>query len=568
MLTKITIKNFKKFKTAEIELANPVVFIGPNNSGKTTALQALSLWYVGVRKWYEKRGDQETPGTRTGVPINRNDLLAAPVPNAKLIWRDLHVKSASEHNILIEIIVEGITKGKEWRFGLEFYYNNEEAFYCKPIKINNSSDKRMAIPPEALKIKVALLPPMSGLATRETRLDEGAVNVRIGEGRTAEVLRNLCYRIFNDYKSNPALNNGWISLNDYLHKLFLINLNDPIYIEERGEIEMTYKDMHSKVNFDITSAGRGLHQILLLLAYLYSNPNSVLMLDEPDAHLEIIRQREIYRILSDLSREKNCQVLAASHSEILLNEAAEKDSVVVFVGNPHLINSRSQAYKCLATIGFDQYYLAEEKGWVLYLEGSTDLSILQTFSNILNHKSKELLERPFLYEVSDQPKKAQEHFYGLYDAYNGLKAVALFDNRDNLPSDPNIKMLMWERREIENYICFPEALLAYASSESEGDLFSLNNVEVMDNCLKDLIPPIAYSDRDNRWWKTVKASDDFLDLLFEEYYKRLGLPNLMRKSNYHKLAQYLPVALILPEIKIKLDSIFEVAKSARGKFED
>ena len=40
-----------------------------------------------------------------------------------------------------------------------------------------------------------LPPPMSGLAATETRLDQGAINVRIGEGRTAEVLRNLCYQV-------------------------------------------------------------------------------------------------------------------------------------------------------------------------------------------------------------------------------------------------------------------------------------------------------------------------------------------------------------------------------------
>jgi len=37
MLTKITIRNFKRFGEAEIALGNPVVLIGPNNSGKTYA---------------------------------------------------------------------------------------------------------------------------------------------------------------------------------------------------------------------------------------------------------------------------------------------------------------------------------------------------------------------------------------------------------------------------------------------------------------------------------------------------------------------------------------------------
>ena len=38
---------------------------------------------------------------------------------------------------------------------------------------------------------------MSGLASTETRLDQGAMNVRVGEGRTAEVLRNLCFRVLD-----------------------------------------------------------------------------------------------------------------------------------------------------------------------------------------------------------------------------------------------------------------------------------------------------------------------------------------------------------------------------------
>lgn len=55
MLTRLTIRNFKRFEDVEIELASPVVFVGPNNSGKTTALQALALWELGLRRWIVKR---------------------------------------------------------------------------------------------------------------------------------------------------------------------------------------------------------------------------------------------------------------------------------------------------------------------------------------------------------------------------------------------------------------------------------------------------------------------------------------------------------------------------------
>ena len=58
MLTKLTIRNFKRLGSVEVELGQNVVLIGPNNSGKTSALQALTLWDVGLRQWLLKRTPQ------------------------------------------------------------------------------------------------------------------------------------------------------------------------------------------------------------------------------------------------------------------------------------------------------------------------------------------------------------------------------------------------------------------------------------------------------------------------------------------------------------------------------
>src|SRR5713101_3226049 len=92
MLTRLRIRNFKRLEDVDIELGRAVVLIGPNNSGKTTALQALALWDVGLRKWNEKRSGKDTPEKSPAVTINRRDLIALPVPAANLLWRDLHVR--------------------------------------------------------------------------------------------------------------------------------------------------------------------------------------------------------------------------------------------------------------------------------------------------------------------------------------------------------------------------------------------------------------------------------------------------------------------------------------------
>jgi len=575
MLTKLTVHNFKSFAKTEIELGSPVVFIGPNNSGKTSVLQALALWEVGLKRWNEKRAGKKAPEKRPGVTINRRDLIAVPVPEAKLLWRDLHVRDVRRvrgkprtQNILIDIIVEGVTEDKFWKCGLEFDYANEESFYCRPLRLSKQKNPdRIPVPKAAGSVRVAFLPPMSGLASNETRLDHGAINVRIGEGRTAEVLRNLCYRIYEDNRK------GWGYLSQHIESLFGSQLDVPRYVAERGEILMAYREKGNRL--DLSSAGRGLQQTMLLLAYMYANPGAVLLLDEPDAHLEILRQRQIYQLLTEIARENGSQIIAASHSEVVLNEAAGRDMVIAFVGKPHRLGDRgSQVLKALREIGFDQYYQAEQTGWVLYLEGSTDLAILQGFAARLGHQqATAVLERPFVRYVGNRPAEVRKHFHGLREAVPDLGGIAIFDRLGSaLPNDLGATGLTWERREIENYLCSRRTLEAYARAAAEGDLpgplFTAaqagRRVNAMQEATTEIETALEKLGKGSPWDSNTKVSDEFLVPLFRTYFRKLNLPNLMAKKNFHELAQFVPAEEIPSEVREKLDAIVEVAKSVQS----
>ena len=578
MLTRLVIRNFKRFGEVEIDLGSPVVFIGPNNSGKTSAMQALALWDVGFKRWNEKRAGKSTPEKPKGVTVNRRDLVAIPIPNANLLWRDLHVRDVQRvdgqprtSNIRIALVVEGVTRDRSWTCGLEFDYANEESFYCRPLRLSEDGTAgHMPVPDEAGHVRIAFLPPMSGLAATETRLDQGAVNVRIGEGRTAEVLRNLCFSI---REAEPS---RWDKLVGHIEGSFGAELDPPRYVAERGEIAMTYRERGARL--DLSSSGRGLQQTLLLLAYMYGNPGAVLLLDEPDAHLEILRQRQTYRLLTDVARETGSQIIAASHSEVLLNEAAGRDLVVAFVGKPHRIDRSSQVLKALREIGFDQYYQAEQTGWALYLEGSTDLSILLAFGRRLGHeRALRALERPFVHYVGNQPKKVQSHFHGLREALPRLRGAALFDRLETAPPDMSpIECLTWTRREIENYVCTPAALEAYAVASAPdagpGPLFTAAEADRRVGAMRESIAEIESAlktlGKGSPWDPDVKASDDFLDPLFQSYFGKLGLPNLMAKKNYHELADYVPDGEIDPEVGAKLEAIAQVAEDAAPAGDD
>ena len=113
-----------------------------------------------------------------------------------------------------------------------------------------------------------------------------------------------------------------------MQRPFGVRLDEPL----RRRARRNHHDLRteSDTRLDLSASGRGLQQTLLLLAHMAVNPDSVLLLDEPDAHLEILRQRQIYELLTR-SAARHCQVIAASHSEVILNEAADRDVVIAFV---------------------------------------------------------------------------------------------------------------------------------------------------------------------------------------------------------------------------------------------
>ena len=577
MLTRLRVRNFKGLEM-DVELGRSVVFIGPNNSGKTTALQALTLWELGLRQLLAKRRGKALAEKRPGVTINRRDVISIPVPTADLLWKDLHVrsgksingKSEGTRNIRIDITVDGITAGVTWSCGLEFDYTSEESFVCRPIRQEGFDEqpvqkaKFTTIPEAAAGVKVAYLPPMSGLAATEPKWEPGRINVLLGEGQTAQVLRNLCFQIYE----KEADHKTWQDLCRRISELFGVHLQAPSHIAARGEITMEYIE-EGGVRLDLSASGRGLQQTLLLLAHLYANPKTVLLLDEPDAHLEILRQRQIYQILTETADKQGAQVIAASHSEVILNEAATRGQVIAFVGRPHVLTDRgSQVSKALSDIGFDQYYQAQQTGWVLYLEDATDLAILREFARILDHPVQAHLERPFVnYVATNLPQKAREHFYGLLEAKPDFVGVAIFDRLDKtLQENKPLREMMWARREIENYFCTEEVLLAFATQGQPDDLFGQAEQARRRPAMRESIGEVSKALRTlgkpDPWSPDIKASDEFLDPLFKDFSKHLNLPLVLRKSEYCDLVQFLPKDKVDAEVRAKLDAVVEVAAKA------
>ena len=248
--------------------------------------------------------------------------------------------------------------------------------------------------------------------------------------------------------------------------------------------------------------------------------------------------------------------------------------VLAFVGQPHRIDTRSsraQVRKAIETIRISDYYLAEQTGWMLYLEGSTDLAILARLADRLGHPAARFLTRsvPVNYLGTNLPQSARDHFQGLREARPDLVGFALFDRLDKeLHAGSQLVEAMWGCREIENLIVTPASLRAFAVAGLRDDeLFGFGEkhrrLEVLDSCVTELKGALALTGRPDPWGPDIKVTDEFLDPLFKRFYERLGTPQQTFKRDYHGLADCVSLAELSGEVVEVLDRLFSVAERAR-----
>jgi len=578
MITRVTIRNFKRIKKAAIDLRDHIVFVGPNNSGKTTAIQALAVWRLALTRWLEKREKSKSKATlRTGVPITRSDLIVLPLRDMRSLWHNCDVLDSESRKVRAEIFVEGSTGAKDWAFGMELEFQGSEQIYCRPMRVSPDSEERMPVPEEARAVTVGHLPPLAGLQRIEEKANERSLKTRIAEGRAGDILRNLLYNVSEKSETD------WEALKKHVADLFQVELLKPGFLGS-GEILVEYhnglrpegKKSNPHPKLDVGMGGSGFHQVLLLLAFLYDQGGVVLLYDEPDAHLEVIRQRDVYSLLRRLAQDRNAQLIVATHSEEIMANT-DFTNMYAFLGEtPKQLMSRqeaSQLRKSLSQISSSDYLKAKERGAVLYVEDYTDIEILKEWARRLRHDALKFLESPFTIYVGNVPSQARGHFEGLKAAYPKLRGVLIIDKTDAVLQEGPLDEMMWRRREIENYLLVPAAILRFCaqatkdifgSSTENGDTPLLIGGTPAVQKLFKKVSRISDEEfdaplKDSSFLLDTKASEVILEPFFKEFYRMIGQYNVMPKNAFYRIAAVMEEEEIHPEVIEKLDAIAQLS---------
>ncbi|MBZ0152252.1 MAG: ATP-binding protein [Planctomycetes bacterium] len=577
LLHYLEIQNFKCFGDRQrIELEHPAVLIGPNNCGKTTAIQAIALWSQAVKSWFEAR--KNTKATeRTATSLNRLNIVAVPVRRTRYFWHNTTVRVGNT-DVPMLITVGFLHDNKVEPITMRFRNQGEDLVYCAP---DEDTMHRPELIEAAAKLNVELLYPMSGLETEEPILQPGRIDVLLGQGQTAQVLRNLCLLVAKGSSER------WQEIIKLVKRLFSVELGDP---EEttRGSIDLFYEQDGVREPLDVAQAGRGLQQMLLLFAYLYSHPGSVLLIDEPDAHLEILRQKQVYVLLREIATRNGSQVVMVTHSEVILDEAKEHNLTLLIDGRADEVAAKTDIRNALKHFGAEHYVRARQRGYVLYVEGGTDIDMLRALAKKLQHPVDESWdERINVYYVQDNfpgqsvdadlerveggfGRTPKEHFFGLREIVPQLAGLGILDNDGKGRQDSNnggLQIVYWKRFEAENYFVTPDVLRTFTAHHyRDHPLFANQGDQILDALILERVFSANESDFDT--WKTAPAAaarllweartervklSDFAEEFFRRLADKLGHAMLLRKGGLHQLLDFVEPKSLPSEVAMKLD---------------
>ncbi len=551
MIRRVVLRRFKRFEQVEFAFGGHVVLAGPNNSGKTTLLQAIAAWELALRRWRESlpfsHARPRHRGAYAKVPLARAAFEAVPLRSFALLWSNTDMREP------IEVEVHG---RDGWTLAMEFLPDTPEQLLVRPAERTDVDVARDTT------LTTVYVPPMTGLVTEEPLYANRAfVDLRLAQARPGEVLRNVLYETSRSERA-------WHALADSIRELFGYELLPP---DAGGaHIVAEYRMRPGGPSFDVASAGSGFQQVLLLLAYLNARRGAVLLLDEPDAHLHVILQDAIYGELRSVAARQGSQLIIATHAEVLINAVAPED-LCVMLGQPRALLSVAEKRRlvdALRVISNEDLMLAQEAPGILYLEDYTDLLILREWARALAHPAQALLTtRLFWKKNVVQPREgargvsARDHYEALALARPDLPGLELVDGdaRPEIQSSElvgrGLQRLRWRRYEIESYLLHPAALERFLEAQmgtagveqAKADLRAHLARVFRPEFLADPLHPEPLVEN---YLRTTKARTEILPPLLDA----AGLPGFPY-TRYHEIAAVMLPEEIHPEVREKLDGL-------------
>jgi energy-coupling factor transporter ATP-binding protein EcfA2 len=448
MFKSVRFRNFKSLKDYAIHLRGTNVLVGPNNAGKSTILDAFRALAAAHR--YACR--------RVQSPISVNGSTVAgyeiPMSNFPISLANVHSDYQTDKETSVTFLLENGNK-----LQLSFYDN------ARCVMTIEEAKQRTATTAQYRKnFPVSIYPfPTLGPLEEELLLTDEYVRQSEDTRRAHRMFRNIWYRRPQQFPAFEELvAKTWEGM----------TISKP-------ELDKTYPPSLSmfckegRIDREVFWAGFGFQVWLQILTHLTgAAADNVLVVDEPEIYLHPDLQRRLFQLLKASGK----QIILATHSAEIMNEADHDD--VVLVNRSKRIAARvsdaDSLQEALNSIGSAQnIHLARlTKGRrILFLEGD-DYRLLRRFASQFGFES--IADDVVITVVPiggfSQSKRIQDTawaFEKILKASISIAAVLDRDFRcaeeisellkDGRASVPHFHIL--SSKEIENFLLVPSAIL-------------------------------------------------------------------------------------------------------------
>lgn len=326
MLQNIKIKNFKKF--AELNLQNFSrinVFIGNNNSGKSTILEAIDV--CGTNDFYNslqrslriKNIDESRVIMQRMMPVRQRFDLLGNVED--YLFNDTKFKQAtfalSGENILQNTV---ISIGIDNKIDTEQINLREENFIQEHSLIKQSINYKVTVGGNLKNESAIVIDNDNGLMSTRIKQPYKIYNVTYFQTKNIEVIGSLYSNLVKNKKKNLLIEKLQV-FDSSISNIELIN----------GDFSV---DVGKNVLLPINYLGTGIISIVYLIIYILNSENGVLLIDELENGIYYKKFTNLIKTLDNLSHEFNVQLFITTHSNDFIRNLDKFSELSLYRLNP------------------------------------------------------------------------------------------------------------------------------------------------------------------------------------------------------------------------------------------
>lgn len=332
MLEELSIDKFKQLKGFKQKLAPVTAFVGTNNSGKSSILQAVHSAVAIAQSRLRLTGYPLT-GDSLNFTISPQDTLYLPLLD--ISWLATYGRLTQTSGPLISFTFDDTAKS------------------VGKIRILRGKNRNLAVRFEGREVISRIeqmgepfsiyVPGLAGIAKAEAFMAYGSLLRTIARGDANLVLRNVLYALKQKKEQWTAFLN---SLNQvYPNRSINIRFNP----SSDEFIEVSVKQNEQEIPLDCI--GTGFLQAVQILSYIYLFNPAVTLLDEPDSHLHPNNQRTLGNLLWTIANEGKTQILLATHSRHLLDVLKDREKTDVLWMRQGIVHPAKTNLDILTDIG-------------------------------------------------------------------------------------------------------------------------------------------------------------------------------------------------------------------------